>query len=332
MVKPREDRQLNKPSAANKVALGVLRAFDGLVDLLVLLFILLLIAFGVFSLWDTHRLYQAAAPTVLETYKPDREPYLSFEELIKINPDVFAWITIYGTNIDYPVTQADDNDKYINTSATGDFALYGCPFLDHNNAADFSDLNSIIYAHHMDKGMMFGDLDLFLEKSFFDEHEFGNIYFGGKQHGLHIFAAIEADAYDFTIYDIGVNEESQSAYLEHIGREAKFKRDGVVKEGDHVILLSTCAGGLTNLRYILACKLTDKTYEDPFYVEPTVKEGLPFFLTLPVWWYIGAGLLVILFILLLILTMQRRKKKQEGEISENGENLADDKQDNSTKI
>ena len=327
MARSREDGQVNKPSAANTAAIGVIRAVDRFVDFLVLLFILLLITFGVFSLLDTNRLYKAAAPTVLETYKPDKEPYLSFEELVKINPDVFAWITIYGTHIDYPVTQAEDNDKYINTSATGDFALYGCPFLDHNNAADFSDLNNIIYAHHMDKGMMFGDLDLFLGKSFFDEHEFGNIYFGGKQHGLHIFAVIEADAYDFTIYDIEVNEETQPLYLEHIEQEAKYVRDGVVREGDNVILLSTCAGGLTNLRYILACKLTDKTYDDPFYVEPTAKKGLPFFLTLPVWWYIGAGLLVILFILLLMLTIRKRKEKESEENSGSGEELSDDKQE-----
>ena len=76
MAKSREDGQVNKPSAANIAAIGVIRALDRFVDLLVLLFILLLITFGVFSLWDTNRLYQAAAPPVLETYKPDKEPYL----------------------------------------------------------------------------------------------------------------------------------------------------------------------------------------------------------------------------------------------------------------
>jgi sortase B len=178
----------------------------------------------------------------------------------------------------------------------------------------------------MDNGMMFGDLDLFLERSFFDEHEYGNLYFGGKQHGLHMFAMIEADAYDFTIYDTEVTEENQQEYLQHILDEAKFTRDIGVEEGDHIILLSTCAGGLTNLRYILACKLTDETYEDPFYEEPTAKEGLPFFLTLPWWWYAGAGLLVLLCILLWI---HKKKRKAEADDSddltyENRERSEDD--------
>lgn len=326
MIDPQLNNDMPQGSPRRPLAGRVIDILDGFVDFLVLLFILLLISFGIFSLWDTHRMYQSAAPTVLETYKPDTEPYLSFGELHKINPDVFAWLTVYGTHIDYPVTQAEDNDKYINTSATGEFALYGCPFLDYQNSPDFSDLNNIIYAHHMDKGMMFGDLDLFLEKSFFDEHEYGNLYFGGKQHGLHMFAMIEADAYDFTIYDTEVTEENQQEYLQHILDEAKFTRDIGVKEGDHIILLSTCAGGLTNLRYILACKLTDETYEDPFYEEPTAKEGLPFFLTLPWWWYAGAGLLVLLCILLWI---HKKKRKAEADDSddltyENKEKSEDD--------
>lgn len=301
----------------------VIDILDGFVDLLVLLFILLLIAFGVFSLWDTNRMYQSAAPTVLETYKPDTEPYLSFGELEKINKDIFAWVTVYGTNIDYPVAQAEDNDKYINTSATGEFALYGCPFLDYRNSPDFTDLNSIVYAHHMDKGMMFGDLDLFLEKKFFEEHEYGNLYYGGKQHGLRCFAMIEADAYDFTIYNTEVSEADQPEYLQHVLGEAKFTRDIGIKPGDRVLLLSTCAGGLTNLRYILAAVVTDETYEDPFYEEPVTKEGLPFILTLPWWWYVGAGILVILCILLWIRKKKKKAKAKDtnetGGLTANGE-------------
>lgn len=304
---------MDKNAAGRKV----IWLLDSIVDMIVLLFILLLIAFGVFSLWDTHRMYQSAAPTVLETYKPDREPYLSFDQLHEINKDVFAWVTVYGTNVDYPVAQGENNDEYINKSATGEFALYGCPFLDSENAADFSDLNSIIYGHHMDKGMMFGDLDLFLEKEFFENHEYGNLFFGGKHHGLHVFAIIEADAYDFTIYNTAVTEVDQPEYLQHIYTEAKFTRDIGLDTGDHVVLLSTCAGGLTNLRYILAAEVTDKTYEDPFYEEPTAKEETPFLLTLPWWWYAGAGMLILLCILIWI-GKKKRKAKADDEEDETG--------------
>lgn len=297
------------------IARRIVHFLDSAVDYLILFAILIAALFGAFSLWDNGNMYDAAAPTALETYKPDKEPYLSFEELEKINPDVFAWVTVYGTNIDYPVTHYTDNDKYINTDAKGEFALHGCPFLDCNNKRDFSDLNNIIYGHHMEQNMMFGDLDLFLAKRFFQTHRYGNLYYGGGHHGLEIFAVIEADAYDFTIYDTQVTSDNQDAYIDHIYDTAKFSRDISLKKGDHVVLLSTCAGGLTNLRYIVAAKICDKTFKDPFAGKAKAKKDIFFLLTLPKWWYVLAGLAL----LILLLLLWRRKRKTDGEENEEGD-------------
>ena len=307
-----------KDVSEHKIARLIVRILDGALDYALLLAILLVALFGAFSIWDNNNMYNAAAPTVLETYKPDKEPYMSFGELQKINPDVMAWVTVYGTNIDYPVAHAEDNDKYINTSAQGEFALYGCPFLDCNNKEDFSDLNSIIYGHHMDKNMMFGDLDLFLAKKFFRTHKYGNLYYGGEQHGLRIFAVIECDAYDFTIYDTQVTEENQEAYIDHIYDLAKYSRDISLKKGDHVLLLSTCAGGLTNLRYLIAAKICDETFKDPFIAKPKPKKDRFFLFDLPKWWYALAGAALAILILLL---WRRHRKKDEKE--EEGEEHAE---------
>lgn len=303
-----------KEGSEHKAARLIVRILDGAVDYALLLAILLVATFGAFSIWDNNNMYSAAAPTVLETYKPDKEPYVSFEELQKINDDVFAWVTVYGTNIDYPVTHYKDNDKYINTNAQGEFALYGCPFLDCNNSRDFTDLNNIVYGHHMDKNMMFGDLDLFLEKKFFDTHKYGNLYYGGEQHGIRIFAVIECDAYDFTIYDTEITEETQEAYIDHIYDVAKYSRDISLKKGDHVLLLSTCAGGLTNLRYLIATKICDETFKDPFVKEAKEKEGRFFLFDLPKWWYVLAG--AALAILILLLWLRKRKKDKNNEEEE----------------
>lgn len=310
-----------KDVTEHKAARRVVRILDSAIDYALLLAILLVALFGAFSIWDNNNMYSAAAPTVLETYKPDKEPYMSFEELQKINPDITAWVTVYGTNIDYPIAHAEDNDKYINTSAQGDFALYGCPFLDCNNKADFSDLNNIVYGHHMDKNMMFGDLDLFLEKKFFRTHKYGNLYCNGEQHGLELFAVIECDAYDFTIYDTQVTEENQESYIGHIYEVAKYSRDISLKKGDRVLLLSTCAGGLTNLRYLVAAKICDKTFKDPFVTKAKPKEDRFFLFDLPQWWYLLATALALLIVILLL---RRRKKKDEEEEGKETEHVEND--------
>ncbi len=73
---------------------------------------------------------------------------------------------MFGTHIDYPITQTDNNEKYVNTGADGEFSLAGSIFLDYQNSQAFTDFNSILYGHHMEKGAMFGDLENFQDEAF----------------------------------------------------------------------------------------------------------------------------------------------------------------------
>ena len=55
----------------------------------------------------------------------DTEPVenpIDFASLQAINPDVYAWITIEGTNVDYPVVQRTDDDNYYCLLYTSDAA------------------------------------------------------------------------------------------------------------------------------------------------------------------------------------------------------------------
>lgn len=101
-----------------------------------------------------------------EVYKPTEDKSKSFEELQALNPEVIGWVTVDGTHIDYPVTQASDNDKYVNTDAEGKYSLAGSIFLDYRNQKDFTDFNSILYGHHMADHAMFGDLADFKNRTF----------------------------------------------------------------------------------------------------------------------------------------------------------------------
>ena len=94
--------------------------------------------------------------------------------------------------------RASDNDKYVNTDAEGKYSLAGSIFLDYRNQKDFTDFNSILYGHHMADHAMFGDLADFKNRTFFDAHPSGNLYYGGSNHKVDFFAFLEADAYDST--------------------------------------------------------------------------------------------------------------------------------------
>lgn len=97
-------------------------------------------ALGCYVLWDSKQILQAADTNRYEVYKPTEDKSKSFEELQALNPEVIGWVTVDGTHIDYPVTQASDNDKYVNTDAEGKYSLAGSIFLDYRNQKDFTDL------------------------------------------------------------------------------------------------------------------------------------------------------------------------------------------------
>lgn len=269
---------MTKPQKAGKAAV---KAVSGIVDFIFIALLIFLLIFAGYTRWDSQQLYTAADPERYIMYKPSPPDVVSFEELQEINPDVLGWLTVYGTNIDYPLVQdPEGNTKYLDHNAKGEVEGSGALFLDHKNSPDFSDFNTIIYGHHMAKHKMFGDIDEFLNEDFFNTHEFGNLIYGNQNHGLQFVAMLQVDGYDSSLYKPGVaGEQERLSYIDHIYERAMYLR-GVTKTGaqtsptgtrrepvtpdDRIILMSTCSADTTNGRYVLVAKLLDHPVENPY--------------------------------------------------------------------
>lgn len=290
-----------------------IRLLDGIINLMVLFLILIMVAFGCYAIWDSQQLYQETEEEHYEQYKPIAGNDLSFEQLQKLNPDVFGWLTVYGTNIDYPLVQGEDNETYVNTSVTGESLLSGSIFLDYRNQKDFSDFNSIIYGHHMDKKVMFGEIGEFAEEAYFKEHQYGNLYFGGQDYGLEFYAFLIIDAYDSSVYSPAVEgEANRQSYLENLIAKSMCIRKNEVNTADHLVLLSTCSSDITNGRYILVGKLSETVYEDPFQNDNTWE------FSSNIWGWLGRipiwlWLMLVLTIGLIVLIIKRRKGNKSNE-------------------
>ena len=83
-------------------------------DFLFIILMILLLVFAFYAKWDSQQVYTKADPIQYLQYKPSPPEMVSFEELQEINPDVMGWLTVYDTNIDYPLVQTDDNNYYLN--------------------------------------------------------------------------------------------------------------------------------------------------------------------------------------------------------------------------
>lgn len=306
------------------------RLANSAVDTAVLLVILLLVAVGCYAMWDSRQVYQAAGAARYEVYKPTEENGgLSFQELRAANPEVFAWLTVYGTRIDYPVVQGPDNMKYINTNAEGLYSLSGAIFLDCRSSKDFSDFSSILYGHHMEKSTMFGEIGSFADKAFFDARPYGMLYYGGREHGLEFFAFVHTDAYDGTVYRTNIaGEEAQAAYLRLLLSKALHTRDIQVTAQDRIVLLSTCSASSTNGRDILVAKITEQPHGDPFATAHETDnpgsawkvDGLPgLWARIPLWFQIILLCVPFILLRLWLLSFIRNKRYSRRKIQRGDE-------------
>ena len=246
-----------------KTAKFIVRMIDHMVNLTALLLILIVMFLSCYMLWDSNQVYHAADAKNYEAYIPTEKHTKSFEELQKINPDIIGWIRVNDTNINYPLLQAEDDDTYMNTDAEGKYSLSGSIFLHCANKPDFSDFNNMIYGHHMEKHKMFGDVGMFTDKTYFEKHPYGNLFFDGKDHGVEFYALIQADAYNERIFSICPDDpKAKQAYLQEILDNALYKRNFEITQNDHLVLLITCTSEMTNGRNILVGKLSDQIYPE----------------------------------------------------------------------
>ena len=52
----------------------------------------------------------------------------------------------------------------------------------------------------MEKAAIFGEIESFSEKNYFEEHRYEWLFCNGKDHGLEFFVFLDVDAYDYYIY------------------------------------------------------------------------------------------------------------------------------------
>ena len=236
---------------SRKVVVFCDKLFDRLVILASLLFFLVCI----YAMYDAAMVYYNANDTSVLKYKPD----LSNPEVLReISQDAIAWITVDNTRIDYPVMQGRDNREYLNKNPFGKYALSGSIFLDSRNKSDFSDRYSMLYGHHMDYGSMFGALDEYKNKAYFDAHRTAQlITVGGKAYDIRFFAAAMVQATDEVVFRPMYT--SPENLLKKLSGTAMIYEPPDAKSDLQLIALSTCQDADTIDRMVVFGVMTEKS-------------------------------------------------------------------------
>lgn len=184
---------------------------------------------------------------------------IDFESLTAQYPDVYAWITVPGTQIDYPILRhPSDNSYYLNHTIDGRQRVEGAIFTENYNSKDFSDPNTLIYGHNMKNGSMFKGLHKYRDKQFFSENSEVIIYQEGRILTYKIFAAYVYDSRHILLSFDFNDENVYRSYLNSIltKRDMSSNIDTTIEvtPEDKIITLSTCTGN-DKQRYLVQAVL-----------------------------------------------------------------------------
>lgn len=202
--------------------------------------------------------------TVTETEKKKLDIPVDFEELQKMNPDIYGWITLPGTDIDYPVVQSStDNSYYLDHSAEQTESVSGAIFSENYNSKTFDDYITVLYGHNMRDGSMFAGLHQYGDNIFMKEHEDIIVYLPDAILKYKIFAAyLTDDKHVLLYYNQGKTEDNRKAYINEImdqrRMEASLNTTASVDEHSKILTLSTCHNSGNSYRYLVQAYLTEE--------------------------------------------------------------------------
>ncbi len=171
--------------------------------------------------------------------------------LEQINPDIYGWITVEGTNINYPLVQGEDNDYYLNHAYTGEYLPIGSIFVDFRCEDSITrNFNTVIYGHNITSGTMFHDVTKFFRDEYFN----GTYIYIYTQDGIYVYEpfSVYETRYDYNYFRTGfTSADDFIEFAEELRDNGKKSKDISFDKNDRIITLSTCTNGAYYARYAL---------------------------------------------------------------------------------
>lgn len=208
---------------------------------------------------DEGDIYEAPDLNELDMHEKYERMLPNLQSLKKINSNVFAWIKVEGTRVDYPVVRSPqgNNDYYLSHALDRTYSVSGAVFTDYNNSTKLSNnRNTCVYGHNMNDGTMFQTIMNFKTR---------NQFLGGR---IEMYTADGIYLYTpFSVYDAVPTERffhtqfaddaDYQSFLDDIISKSIFKGAVNPTVNDKVITLITCTNTVTDKRFVVHGVLTE---------------------------------------------------------------------------
>ena len=184
-----------------------------------------------------------------------------FADLYTANSDFIGWLTIPGTEIDYPVMHTPiDEEFYLHKDFNKEKSSSGTLFLSAKSNAIIPTDNVVIYGHNMKAGTMFHDLLKFETEDYYKEHKTFRFDTIEGNYEYEVIAAfrteIKGEDNTFKYYDFvsAKDKEEFDEYVEKVKSKTPYTIDTTAEYGDKLVTLSTCAYHANEGRYVVVAK------------------------------------------------------------------------------
>ena len=202
-----------------------------------------------------------------ETPEPTKEPTIlpEYEKLYNQNNDLYGWIKIEGTLIDYPVMYTpdyEDTNFYLRKNFQKEYSNLGTPFIDGRCTEDSENL--IIYGHNFEHDdTMFGPLEQYKQEEFYEQHKYINFDTLYEKTTYEVIAVSKAVIYydqvpedEYLFYE-HVELDSKEAfddYIANMKENSYYDIEASAEYGDQIITLCTCDYWGKNARLLVVAK------------------------------------------------------------------------------
>jgi len=203
-----------------------------------------------------------SAPAATATPEPEPSMLPNLAPLYAQNPDLAGWLSIEGTEIDYPVMfRPEDEGYYLSHNFDGEKDKSGALLIQAGCDPFTLGGNIIIHGHNMKSGKMFGDLDEYKKEAYWKEHpviRFDTLYERGEYEIVAVFLSkvYRKNEDVFKYYQFfGANTQAEfDEFYSNIKALALYDTGVSADYGDSFITLSTCAYHVENGRLVVVAR------------------------------------------------------------------------------
>lgn len=196
----------------------------------------------------------------------EKEESINLQELYNINTDFIGWLEIENTNMNYPVMQTgeDRKDYYLYKNFYKEYSQMGTPYIAEFCNVQESD-NLIIYGHHINSNKMFGELEKYKKKSFYEEHKkikFNTIYENSEYEIIAVFKTIAHTGFEYYKFYNANSEQEFNTFIQKCKELSFYNIEETAEYGDKLITLSTCEYSNKNGRLVVVAKKITNVLEE----------------------------------------------------------------------